>query len=229
VKPQTTVQIFDPLCEVQSDKASVEITSPYNGVVRELLVKEGEVAKVGAGLCMIEVEQEGSESPVESVGELVESSSTTSAASGTSQPISSPPLRAEEPVQETAAERRPHPMDPSHASSLDSRATSHVLAKPSVRHFARSKGVDLTLLAPGSGSGGKIEKGDVEAYLSRSSEIRAPSEGDVIVELGRTRYSMWKAMTKVRMISSVAKVHNRSCAFTRVWRSRILGIRQLSI
>ena len=62
VKPSATVQSFDTLCEVQSDKASVEITSPYDGVVKDLLVKEGEVAKVGAGLCTIEVEDEEGES-----------------------------------------------------------------------------------------------------------------------------------------------------------------------
>jgi 2-oxoisovalerate dehydrogenase E2 component (dihydrolipoyl transacylase) len=57
VKPTAKIQAFDSLCEVQSDKASVEITSPFEGVVQELLVQEGEVAKVGAGLCLIEVEE----------------------------------------------------------------------------------------------------------------------------------------------------------------------------
>ena len=58
MKPSAVVQTFDPLCEVQSDKASVEITSPFEGIVKELLVKEGEVAKVGENLCIIEVEDE---------------------------------------------------------------------------------------------------------------------------------------------------------------------------
>ena len=43
-------------CEVQSDKASVEITSLFDGVLKEILVKEGEVAKVGEALCLIETE-----------------------------------------------------------------------------------------------------------------------------------------------------------------------------
>ena len=59
VKPSATVQSFDTLCEVQSDKASVEITSPFDGVVKDILVKEGDVAKVGEGLCTIEVEDDG--------------------------------------------------------------------------------------------------------------------------------------------------------------------------
>jgi hypothetical protein len=44
-----------PLCE---DKASVEITSPYAGLLKETLVKEGQVAKVGQGLCITEVDEE---------------------------------------------------------------------------------------------------------------------------------------------------------------------------
>jgi 2-oxoisovalerate dehydrogenase E2 component (dihydrolipoyl transacylase) len=48
-----SVQAFDPpsWCEVQSDKASVETTSPLDdGIVKEFLVQEGEIAKVGPGL-----------------------------------------------------------------------------------------------------------------------------------------------------------------------------------
>ena len=58
MQPSAGIQAFDALCEVQSDKASVEITSPFDGVVKELLVKEGEVAKVGQGLCTIEVDSD---------------------------------------------------------------------------------------------------------------------------------------------------------------------------
>ena len=41
VKSQATVQAFDVLCEVQSDKASVGITNLFDGVLKEILVKEG--------------------------------------------------------------------------------------------------------------------------------------------------------------------------------------------
>ena len=84
-------------------------------------------------------------------------------------------------------------------------AAEDILAAPSVRHFARKVGVELGHVAPGSGRDGRVEKADVEAYLARSESqvpASAPSSSDqnVVVELGRTRYSMWKAMTKV-MIS----------------------------
>lgn len=47
VEPGARIEEFDPICEVQSDKASVEITSRYNGVVKTLHYDVGEMALVG--------------------------------------------------------------------------------------------------------------------------------------------------------------------------------------
>ncbi|KAJ7591476.1 2-oxoacid dehydrogenases acyltransferase-domain-containing protein [Mycena floridula] len=168
------IQSFDPLCEVQSDKASVEITSPFDGIVAEILIPEGSIAKVGEGLCLIEIEEEvdASEAPV-----LHET----------------PPLAAS--VEEPQSSRRLHPLDPKFTPEAS--AADKVLATPSVRHLARSKGVDLAKLVPGSGRDGRIEKKDVEASLSSINRPQiASTTEDVIVELGRTRYGMWKAMIK---------------------------------
>lgn len=207
VKELGTVQSFDPLCEVQSDKASVEITSPFDGVVKEILVKEGEVAKVGQGLCVIEVDEEMLGS---SRAELVEP--TSFSATELSQQI--PNLksvqdasRAEHILEESSAPRRLHPMDPNYSHAPVPNANSeNVLAKPSVRHYARQHKVDLALLPFGSGRDGRVEKKDIDAFLSHGvssvsvdSTLSIPSardEHDVIVELGRTRYAMWKAMTQ---------------------------------
>ena len=43
----------DPLVEIQTDKATVEVPSPYGGTVLEIRVREGEVAPVGAVLVVI--------------------------------------------------------------------------------------------------------------------------------------------------------------------------------
>ncbi|TFK63377.1 CoA-dependent acyltransferase [Pluteus cervinus] len=202
VKPASRIQAFDPLCEVQSDKASVEITSPFDGVVKELLVQEGEVAKVGAGLCLIEVEEEVDEAETSSV-DAPQAPQTSSTAPTQAAPESEPPSP---PVQqESQSQRKPHPLDP----NVESRPLGNqvdVLAAPSVRHYARQYQVDLAKLSPGSGRDGRIEKADVDAYLSGSSSSKSvttgsstplvPQEGDVVVELGRTRYGMWKAMVK---------------------------------
>ncbi|ETW78411.1 hypothetical protein HETIRDRAFT_325266 [Heterobasidion irregulare TC 32-1] len=192
VIPSGNISAFDPLCEVQSDKASVEITSPFDGTVKEILVQEGEVAKVGEDLCIIEVDEE--------VQETTDSADHASSSDGVSSPaqIQGDAFRPSE-------LRRPHPLDPNHAEQVFVKNTKDVLALPAVRHFARLSGVDLSLLAPGSGKNGRIEKSDVEGYLSRGKQaagIQTRARGavsleeDVVVELGRTRYGMWKAMTK---------------------------------
>ena len=174
----------------------MEITSPFDGVVKQILVDEGQVAKVGAGLCLIEVEEE------EAAAEVTPAET---------QPVLET-IEQEAPAAPAVA-RRLHPLDPSYTQPQAGPrkpgvAAEDILAAPSVRHFARKVGVDLAHVAPGSGKDGRIDKADVEAYVLRSSSplnepklpgkpASAPSHEGVAVELGRTRYSMWKAMTKV--------------------------------
>lgn len=61
VKPGATVAEFDKICEVQSDKASVEISSRYAGKIVKVHYNQNEIAKVGAPLVDIEVDDDSSE------------------------------------------------------------------------------------------------------------------------------------------------------------------------
>jgi len=54
VKEGDSIQEFDKICEVQSDKANVEITSRYQGIVKSLMFGVGDLAKVGKTLIKIE-------------------------------------------------------------------------------------------------------------------------------------------------------------------------------
>ncbi|KAK5708998.1 hypothetical protein LTR17_020178 [Elasticomyces elasticus] len=58
VQPGARVQQFDKLCEVQSDKASVEITSPYEGVVTKLWYAADEMAVTGRALVDMDVDED---------------------------------------------------------------------------------------------------------------------------------------------------------------------------
>ncbi|CAE6509867.1 unnamed protein product [Rhizoctonia solani] len=213
VKPQSPIGSFEPLCEVQSDKASVEITSPFDGVVKELLVQEGHIAKVGEGLCVIEVEDDSdsassSDEPTPapaSTSTPTPAQKTTSATEGSYTPPS--------------PTRKHHPLDPARpvealSEVIGQRAEkqkdfgkggNQALATPSARHYARSQGLsDLDALMPGSGRGGRIERADIDAYLKRSQkgETSAVASAkkdlgeEVVIEMGRTRWGMWKSMTK---------------------------------
>jgi len=250
---------------VQSDKASVEITSPYDGTIKEILVQEGQVAKVGEGLCIIEVDEEASnpsdipksESPVANTNDSPQPrqeqgrDDALRSGRGASASVTQPPS------DKHAVARRPHPLDPNippaselgastswpGASSesepiITKAATADVLALPSVRHFARESGVDIALLSPGSGKDGRVERADVERYLAGGNSVRErpsavpsspPVEDDIIVELGRTRYGMWKAMEKARtsIHLGLSVSHRSFCApfFYRAWKFLTLGER----
>lgn len=71
VQPKASVQPDQSLCQIETDKATVEVPSPFGGVIKELLVHEGDIVKEGVRLCVLEVEEgiiEGSEpAPVEPV------------------------------------------------------------------------------------------------------------------------------------------------------------------
>lgn len=83
MEPGATVQEFDKICEVQSDKASVEISSRYAGNVVKLHYGKHDVAKVGYPLVDIETDEEdtgdaaaASPSPASASGPSVASTAT---------------------------------------------------------------------------------------------------------------------------------------------------------
>lgn len=228
IAPGAKISSFDPLCEVQSDKASVEITSPFDGVVKQLLVAEGEVCKVGGGLCLIEVDSEEGASPSEVASpppaEAVTGEATEAAAQSLSgQSRKMHPLDPSNPAPSRSLGTRPPPRNGAAAfgmrtkdllasipeSGADSNPTfvsgaRDVLATPQVRHLAKTLGVDLALVS-GTGRDGRIERSDLDQHIaslqqSSSQSVASPptatSSEDVVVELGRTRYNMWKAMEK---------------------------------
>lgn len=58
VKVGDSIAQFDKVCDVQTDKATVEITSRFDGVVKSINYKPGDIAKVGTSLLTLESEQE---------------------------------------------------------------------------------------------------------------------------------------------------------------------------
>lgn len=136
------VEEMEEVCEVQSDKAAVEITSRYTGKIVKLYAKEGEMVKIGGPLLDID-------SP--DVEESQRDSSQT------------PPAAAEEP-KPTQADSSEKPAPPSSDKSAAS------LASPAVRRLAKEKGVDLANVT-GTGPRGAITKEDVLKCLSSGPSL----------------------------------------------------------
>ena len=111
------VKQFDKVCEVQSDKANVEITSRYDGVVKELVYGVGDTAHVGKPLMMIEIEEVTEEHQQQSKEE------------------------EEVPVQEEVAVDEPSVVQRSRQLGNEK-----ILTTPAVRRIAREHDVDLQLI-----------------------------------------------------------------------------------
>lgn len=150
VKPGDQVEEDQVIMEVQNDKAVVEVPSPVKGKVLELKVTEGTVCVVGDPLIAFEAEGELPNLPDH----------------GHAEEAPAAPAQAATP----AAAETPAPAAPASAATTPAPAAAqidrkHVLATPSVRKYAREKGVQLAVV-PGSGKLGHITREDVDRFLA---------------------------------------------------------------
>jgi pyruvate/2-oxoglutarate dehydrogenase complex dihydrolipoamide acyltransferase (E2) component len=141
VAPGDTVTRDQPLVEVQTDKALVELPSPVAGKVVSVAFAPGDIVKVGQVLVVLEDGQGGHTTPDSPLA-------TDSAASaGVASPSTAGATGAPTPAAAGAAGGPP---------------VGRPKAAPAVRKLALERGVDLTTVT-GSGPGGRILAADVEA------------------------------------------------------------------
>ncbi len=146
-----------PVVEVETDKAVVEIPSPYAGVVISHGGAEGDVLEVGAVLVTI--------------GEPGEP--TTAPEPEPSPPRQEPgPTTEPEPIVGTLSDEAEVLGQPAAAQP---QAPAAIKALPVVRKLARDNGIDLDTVV-GTGPGGRITRADVEALIESP---RAPAERPV--------------------------------------------------
>lgn len=136
VKTGDAVKKDDPLLEVETDKAAVEVPSPRAGVVAEVRVRPGDKVKVGETIVIL-----GRSAP--------------NAAAASPAPAAAPARAAAEPAPAAA----PAPVRTASAPA-PARDGGAVFAAPSVRRLARELGVDLAAVRP-SGLGGRVSQEDV--------------------------------------------------------------------
>jgi len=148
------------LVDVMTDKATVEMTSPVEGVIVSLHGEPGEMAPVGAPLVEFEVEGTVSPHPVAKAsvnGSAIEVAKAKSSKAKET-PSSSPPVDAPKPPR--AIER------PVAAAVIGTRTSGEKpLASPAVRQRARDLGIELQFV-PGSGVAGRISHEDLDHYIA---------------------------------------------------------------
>lgn len=147
VKIGDQVKSEDSLVSLESDKATIEIPSPFSGCVKEINVKPGDKVSEGMLILSIEVADTAEENTIDSV---VEESQTEASAATTVPTIVDPKLEVVERIQKSLPD------------NIISSSKAH--AGPSVRRFARELGVNLSLVT-GSGLKQRILKEDVQAFV----------------------------------------------------------------
>jgi pyruvate/2-oxoglutarate dehydrogenase complex dihydrolipoamide acyltransferase (E2) component len=171
VKEGDVLQEDQPMVEIMTDKATVEIPSPRAGRVAKLMFSEGQVCPVGKVLIAIEVGP--SEGP-------------TPPAKGSPEQSAGSPTRSEIPdiaAGDAIAAAAPARVEVAPAAATGERAPRNngvnardagVLATPATRKLARDVDVDIRDVT-GTGPAGRITSDDVRAHAGTPAAARAPA------------------------------------------------------
>ncbi|MCF8242260.1 MAG: dihydrolipoyllysine-residue acetyltransferase [Melioribacteraceae bacterium] len=154
VKAGDQINVDDPVVEIETDKATVEVPSEVSGTVKEVKIKDGDKAKVGQVIMIVEssgktkTEKKREEpKPVEKAPEKTE--------------------QKDDHLKSESTKERPDDKIISRASSEMPKKIAP--AAPSVRRFAREIGIDIHQVN-GSGPGGRISIDDVKDFAKTRNE-----------------------------------------------------------
>jgi pyruvate dehydrogenase E2 component (dihydrolipoamide acetyltransferase) len=206
IAPGTKVSEGQPVMELETDKAVVEVPSSVSGVVKEVKVKEGEKIKVGQVIFTLEggapVQAETTRArnaPVEHVSGQHGARLAFQAA-----------IRAEGKTEEQALPPdQPRPASPVFSMPLQLgkvAGTEHrqaIPAAPHVRRFAREVGVDIYEVK-GTGPGGRISEDDIKAYAkallsAAATAAQAPPRAGHFAQPQLPDFAKWGKVERVSM------------------------------
>jgi 2-oxoisovalerate dehydrogenase E2 component (dihydrolipoyl transacylase) len=156
----------DPLCDMMTDKATVEMTAPVAGKVVEVAGEVGDQIAIGSVLAVFETEGEAAVEPVVEVAPneaaaVVKPETPSSRGDegrGGSESVAEPTVAAQPP------EPSPPPLP------QGERESRRILASPAVRERARNLGIDLAQVKV---EGDRIRHSDLDAFLTYNQGYRA--------------------------------------------------------
>ncbi len=177
------VSADDSLAEMESDKASFELPSDFDGVIKEVKVSEGDEVKVGQVMFTIDTSGEGEESSDEK--EEKKSSDEKSAEKEASQKKKEDVEKEEKEAEdkeepqedekdEKPSDEKPAEKEPAAQEVESSKSAAHVPASPAVRRLAREIGVDITQVK-GTGPADRVLEDDVKAYAKKMLQGGRPA------------------------------------------------------
>ncbi|KAM3575766.1 hypothetical protein VYU27_002385 [Nannochloropsis oceanica] len=170
VQEGESIKQFDRVCEVQSDKATVEISSRYDGVVSRVHHPVGAVVKVGSALIDIEVARPNNHTAAATLAAAPTMNNAdlpSPAMMAAAAPVTSPPLLPTVSLQQQPQHHLPQHKQSERASNINREGNRGdiVPATPAVRRWAKEYGVDLAFVRA-TGPQGRVLKGDVLNHIS---------------------------------------------------------------
>ena len=182
VKVGDKVTADQAIAEIMTDKASVEVPTPVAGTVKEFKLKEGDVAKVGATMIILDLD-----------GATAVPAPTAKAA-----PAAAPaPAAAKSPAPASPAAMSAAPVKSSNGGGMDvypPAAASNILATPATRRLAREMEVDINSMR-GSGVAGRVTREDVLGTKGSG----ATSAGTPVMQTPRLAYASNQAQLEERV------------------------------
>jgi pyruvate dehydrogenase E2 component (dihydrolipoamide acetyltransferase) len=165
VKPGDAVAVDQPVLELETDKATIEVPSDVAGTIKEVKVKAGDKVKPGQAVLVLDNGASAGATGATVALKKDEPAPVAPVAPAASAPSATqpPPERPKASVTNIAAGR---PAPPPATAPAPASQTTAAPAAPSVRRLAREIGVDVTQV-PGTGPGGRITQDDVKEFAKR--------------------------------------------------------------
>ena len=203
VAPGDKVSVNQTICEIETAKSIVELPCPFEGVVEELLFKEGDTVEVGSPIISVNVSGSNvipSLATFDAPAEAVEQEKDTGAE------YKIPTLVGYGDTGEATSRRRAVKQAPIATAIpvsmvMTAASTEAVMAKPPIRKLAKELGVDLNMVQ-GTGMHGEITREDVIGSASQASVFKnlttpdAPSEREERIPVKGVRKAIATAMVK---------------------------------
>ncbi len=161
VKPGDNVREDQPMVEVMTDKATVEIPSPRAGVIKEIRAEEGKMCAVGA--VMVVIDESGAKAAA---------APKAAAATETQAHAQEPRAKADNKLTATPAPSAPH----GNVIAMPRPNAGKVLATPATRKLARDLGVDLSSVRA-TGPNGRVTHDDVRAAANGAQRGHVEAAG----------------------------------------------------
>lgn len=221
VKVGDIVTEDQPLADMLTDKASVEISSPVAGKILELCGNAGDMAAVGGPLVILEVEGAGTPGADEAhaAAKAAPSPAVAAPAPAAVTPQASAPAAVTAPAAASAVPASgSKSAAPAAHTGLPRPAGEKPLASPAVRRRAHDLGIQLQFV-PGSGPAGQIGHEDLDAFIARGSSSgsatpsgRAQRAGIETIKVIGVRRKIAEAMQRAKQrIPHFAYVEEVDC------------------